>query len=339
LSETGRQQRGRDEPDGAPSGLSAVVDVGRLAGKVLLSSPTAFLAYAGVGLYVIGLVRTVGVLHAENIPITRGLPLAPLQDYLVRGLAVVVTPQTFMYILVIGLMLAFASMDLVPGIVAGRRVAPDDDNDASGTDLPALSAPAVSPRSSGKPEVFFPPAFGLVLIAAVILVPLAQWLPFVPGAAVAAWAFFSLLDMAEQPTVDTARFAIYVAALLGSLSLAWAMHAYFHPSSLDIATITPKKGKAWSASLLYSTNQMLYVLGKEDRESGHRRIEEIPVESLKSVEIIDGPPRNFNTVADLLGIRLWRYTEENGKPHIERSPPHLQPVWDKLKPPWEWSFP
>jgi hypothetical protein len=321
----GKQAEGAPTRRGTASG-----DVG----KLLLSHAPALLAFAAVGLYVIGLIRTVGILQAEHIPVTRGLPLAPLQDYFLRGLAVVVTPQTFLYILLLGVLSASFFAPLLAGVLLGQgsQALPEEPATNAVPDSPALVSPG-----RRRPLDSLPVA--LCAIGVLVLVPLADWLPILPGATVAALALVALMKSYGGSALPSAgRLAACVAVIFASLFWAWGMRAYFHPPPLDIATVTMKDGEAWSASLVYATGQLLYVVGEKDRASDHRHIKAVPIASVRSVEIIDGSPRSFKTVAELLGLRLWRLTYDEDKP-FERSPSNLSGPLHDVKPPWEWSLP
>jgi hypothetical protein len=62
---------------------------------------TSITAIAGVSFYVVGIAQRLAVLHADHVPVSRGLPLIALQDYLAQGLAIVLSPGTL--VLLVGL--------------------------------------------------------------------------------------------------------------------------------------------------------------------------------------------------------------------------------------------
>lgn len=327
-------ERAAGKPTSVQDWLSFAGDLGGQVGKVLLSHASSVLAFAGVGLYVIGVVRTIGILEAEDIPVSRGLPLAPLQDYLLRGLAVVVTPQALFSIVVIGAGLTFIILGFSPDLSSGSdsHEPPESpsrrESGLLGATVAALDALKRAIASIGLP---------LIAAAMLLIVPVAEWLPVIPGAAGVGFALvgLSMFAKGDATAQGEKHQGVLVAGLLASLFLAWAMYAYFHPPPLDLARISTEDGKTRNAKLLYSSNEVLYLVGSEDEKSGHRRIEEIPFDSVRSVEISDGTPRRFRNIPELLGIRFWRYSESDGKIELERSPPADSSPWDAFDLPWE----
>lgn len=291
----------RESPDSfAKTWATTVANLGKTVSTPLLKHATLTVALSGAVLYLIGVVRTVGVLKAEGIPLTRGLPIVPLQDYLLRGLSVVANPQIF-----------FGFCFVLLG--ATLLIAVDEQKAQGGSQARPNRREANWPTLAlGLALLFFP----------VLVVPIAEWVPLVPGAAAAAFCTvqLGLFGSSDGPGRNLQPVG-YVAGLLVSLALAFGMRAYFNPPPLETARITSVSGKTWKAKLLLDTGDTLYLVGQKDLRTGHRNVQDLPASSFRSVEISDGLPRDFKTVPELFGIRLWRYWEDDdGGLHIERSP-------------------
>jgi len=282
------------------------------AGKPLVKHASLTVAISAALLYLIGVIRTAGVLRIEDIPLTRGLTIVPLQDYLLRGLSVVAQPQIlfgFGFIL-------FGSTVLIASAETQREFLEEKAKEEKGSaeiDIP------------NKEDVFqsmrWAAGLGVVFILIPVLVfPVAEWLPMLPATLLAVFCLVQLHRWSSTSTQDSPPVG-YVMGLLAALAMAWALKAYFDPPPLETATITELDGKQWKARLLLGTGDTLYVLGQRDPQTNHRAIRGIPIASVQSVEVSDGPTRNFKTVPELLGIPLVRFWEdENGELHIESTP-------------------
>lgn len=230
---------GAERPPLLKAWLSIVEYLGRSIGRTLLSHASLVLAVSGIGLYLIGVVRTVGILRAEGIPIARGLPVVALQDYLLRGLSVVAKPQTLLVLLTLLTMVTFVIA------IADRREGEDKELGKLISRLTVLFSTAI------------------LLIVSMALIPVAEWLPMLPGAVGAIFCIARLDRLkSHAPSGRSPRTVHYVAGLFCSLAFALGMRAYFFPPPLDQVRIVDQGGDVHIANLFYGTGPTLYTVGE-----------------------------------------------------------------------------
>jgi len=269
---------------------------------ISLSDATAVLALGGVALYVVGLVRTIGLLRADGVDVKRGIPLAPLQDYLLRGLGVIVAPSSLEYMAVGGLLLALVltSPRWRPLIAQGRSA------EHAGDILVALGAiavmqlgliPTVADQLALLPLMLIPGSFAL-FVSPAELIPLVVPIVFLGAAAEIASRRGVLPDDWRSWTRSHARVA--TAGVAAWLLLTTLLAAYLIPPPLDRATIETTSGEHLAGDLLTLTGSAAYLI-----EDGKRaRIRVIPTASMRSLWMSSGRPRHYRSIADRIGIHI-----------------------------------
>lgn len=269
-----------------------VVQLAKSIGQPLLSHGPLAIALSGIGLYVIGVVRTVGILRAEDIPFSRGLPIVQLQDYLLRGMSVLARPQLLfgltILLLIVTLLLAMGNLRAEKGIPAGS------------------AAPLVLP-------------FLAFMGIGVALIPVAEWASLVPGVVIGITCLVKLDRGAQEGKSRTA--ALLTLGVFFGFALSMGTRAFFAPPPLDRAVITEVSGDVREGRLLYQSGSALYLAGGMDPENGHRLVEVLPTSSLTSVLVKDGEKRHLKTAPEMLGwsfYRLWE--DDNSELHFEPSP-------------------
>lgn len=267
-------------------------------GRPLAAHVPSVLALSGIGLYLLGVIRIVGILRAEDIPVTRGLPLLELQDYLLRGLTLTVRPQLLVMLAVFLVLITYVLAIGNWWRERGREARAFE----MGVDWIVLLT--------------------LFVLVPVFLFPLAEWLSMVPGLALAI-VCVAKLERHNRVTVaaTSPRAAFLVVGFFLSLGIAIAGRAYYYPPPLDTVTITRAPATHSSSRLLYESGGVLYLVGPRSESGGNRGIEAVPSSSLQSFEIRDGEARNFQTLPELLGLHLYRiWEDDNSGLHLESTP-------------------
>ncbi|HEU4702037.1 MAG TPA: hypothetical protein VFS37_06095 [Conexibacter sp.] len=271
--------------------------------RLSLADVTALLALGGVALYVVGLVRTVGLLHAEGVDVTRGVPLAPLQDYLLRGLGVVVAPRSLLQIAIAVLLLGVA-------ITSARWAALVDEEGGSSENVQnilfglfylALVGLGFTPFLTDNLELA---PLLVVPFSFVLIVPPVEWIPaIVPtvlAVAVAWLAKLSGLLGDELGTWSRAHARVAAAAIAAWLLVAALLSAYLAPPPLDRARIETTSGERLAGGLLTLTASAAYLV----EDGAAARIRVIPVASMRSLWVSEGRPRHYRSIAEQLGADL-----------------------------------
>jgi hypothetical protein len=264
---------------------------GRWLTRVLrLRHTTAFLAIGALVLYGVGLVRTIGLLHAEGIETTRGVPLAPLQDYLVRGISVMATPATL------------ATMVMIGGIVVLALV------------LPEWLRSRVS-RQRARHRETTPQEFGGILFTATVATtgpfllffPLAETAPTVgPLAFVVsgfAWALYTGRFPHNWVGWTRAHSRAVAAGFLLTFLASALLLAYFAPPPIDEVTIRTSAGGHVTGSLVALTGSAIYVVPQTEEDG---TVTVIPLARVTSLVIADGPRRTFRTLPEIMGLHIGR---------------------------------
>lgn len=271
--------------------------------RLSLADATALLAVGGVALYIVGLVRTVGLLHAEGVDVTRAIPLAPLQDYLLRGLGVIVTPGSLLQIAIAGLLLAAALTSARWGALFHGG---DDPSETVWNILFGLFGlallglgfiPFLADDLVLTPLLVIPFSF-------VLLVPPVEWIPVVvPTAlavAAAALAAWSGRPPDEWGAWSRGHARVAAATIAAWLLVAALLDAYLAPPPLDRARIETTSGERLTGGLLTLTGSLAYVVEDGEKE----RIRVIPVADMRSLWVSEGRPRHYRSIAEQIGIDL-----------------------------------
>jgi hypothetical protein len=304
---------------------------GRTLAETSLKNVATIFALAGLLFYVVGLARRVAILEAEGIPTSRGLPLTSLQDYLLQGLAVIIDPNTLgaiaVWVLVIGAIL------VSPGLAVRVKatfadVSHEENADAQTTGEPQTSngaeesAPATADqgplwkrRVRGLVSGFFLAVFWAAVLyivifiaAGIIYLPFAAWVPLVLSFLVAVIVIaVSKLRVLRVPPWRTWTHvhARLVGATLVAMVLIYVLtRIVLAPPPLDTATLHLKSGRECAGGLLASTNNALYLVDRSP-QTGAAKIRAFPVGQLASLEIAEGPPRRYASLA-----HEWGWTDK-----------------------------
>lgn len=290
---TRQPRRGITPADIWEAWRDTTLELAKDLGRPFLSHGPFALALSGIGLYILGIVRMVGILHAEDVPISRGLPLLSLQDYFLRGLSLIARPQLWFAVAVIVLVLTamVAMSNLRESLKMSARF-----------DLP-LAAPMV-----------FTMALGLGFI------PLAEWACLLPGVTI---SFICLAKLnREGDTRQGSRAAsLLTFGVFFGFALSTGARAYFVPPPLDNVVITNTSGEVREAKLLYQSSSSLYVVGRRDPYTKQRTVELLPISNFPRIVIRDGEFEISRTIPELLGLHFYRiWEDDNSGIHFEPSP-------------------
>jgi hypothetical protein len=286
--------------------LTTMKVMGSAIGKALRDHLSAWIAVGGISLYLIGVIRTAGILTAEHIPVSRGLPVVELPDYLLRGLSVVLATQTLL--LFSGLLLG------VPVLLAAQE------RDAR------LKASKTTPSTHGvdvtvswlQPTLAAVGGAFLVLLM-VAIYPLAEWAPMIMGFVISMTSVIKLGTRKAGTLGSDRSVGRWVALLVFGVVLAWGMRAYFDPPPLDLIRITYQDGRTETRRIFFSSGQAFYLVGAEGKGT-HRNLRVVPTASTRSAVLMDGSRRYFKTVPELLGLSFYRlWEDEQSNLHFEPS--------------------
>ncbi|HEY3830443.1 MAG TPA: hypothetical protein VGL57_14715 [Solirubrobacteraceae bacterium] len=324
--------------------IAGVVDFGRQLGELTFANVAALSALTATVLYVIGLVRRIGQLHAEDVSTTRGLGLSSLQDYLLEGLAVIVNPTIAFRLAVVAVLAAAAfvgaklastpAADRIARWWGGGETSLEAGAEADGT----LSAAAAGSDDSanGSNSRLIRGVWGLGAAGLTLLIPVAEWGPPIAVAvAAAALVYFNLrfelltINGWRTWSVNHARASVLTAVVM--LSALAALYAYFDPPPLDQATIYTSNDQVIKGKLLAESNGLVYLVGTRDRDH-QAGILAIPLTSVARMRVSVGEPRFYKTIPELLelpkelGVPFWR-VELNGSqlPRFSRTGTHAHP--------------
>jgi hypothetical protein len=275
-------------------------------GEVTLTNLAAISALTAIMLYVTGLLRRVAQLHAEGVATTRGLAFSSLQDYLVEGLAVIVSPKTAVLILFIvccGLAAFFLPrlaplVDDVPAYPDAdeeRAVQPDDelDNELDGASPNRRRQQGVG--SKRRVRWFRPLVIGAIFVPCVLcvlFVPLAVWGPLVVaaaplGALVYINSQYHILNFNSWSEWSMVHARSTVAAVGATFALMAALYSYCDPPPLNRAVIRTARGRQVTGGLLAESSGLVYLVGP--RDSDHRaEILALPLADVAVIHIEEG---------------------------------------------------
>lgn len=296
-------------------------DLQLLLRSLTLANATAFLALGALVLYVVGVVRTIGLLHAEGVTTARGVPLVPIQDYLLRGLGVVTDPGRLNGVLIVAAVLAFP------------LVLPDPDDEAATDDEHDEDAPGVpAPRPTWRARIrriavlaWTHPVMALALTATVIvglLTPAAQWLPVVGAIGIIGailWAAVHLELLPADPVRWRRPHRRAVTGVMLAVTLVMVLlAAYLRPPPIQRVRIELAPGsRPLVGKLLAVTDSLVYYLPMRRDRSDAPAIRAIPLGRVTALNVTDGPARRFLTIPQKLGLRLWHF---DGDGNLRRDP-------------------
>lgn len=299
----------RSGPDRPPD-----TELERIVRSLRITHVTALLALGAVGLYAVGVVRTIGLLHAEGVATTRGIPLVPLQDYLVRGLSVVLTLNAVLELAFFGLVIVL--------VLESPRIARSVARRATGTGplRESVFRPfAVLLRS----RTWVVGAAGALLLS-VLFVPVAEWAPAVLAytfafgtAAFAVRRGLSLDPRRWQP----AHARVAGAVVVGYILIALLGNAYLTPPPIDRVVIRTSDGATLAGKLLAVSGGVVYMAGASPARRGRPAITALPIGRVATMQIAGGQPRAHRTLFESIGIRFWRFDWGDPGAGLHRSPP------------------
>jgi hypothetical protein len=305
-----------------------VARIARAAARFTFANVAGLLAIAGLLFYAIGILQWVAVLHAEHVPVERGLGLTPFQDYFVHGLAAALDPKALPFLAGLGLGLAA----LTVYVSLRPRFAPSVDMAAEALTEPTAADATTTAMQPPLPEreqvqptrktrkldrglrvVSSATALlGLLVVAAalsfvvlpVLFVPVAKW-----GAQVllvlSLFIAFILWHSFGAPTVIDAwkrEHALAFAAIVVTIGAVYSLaKTWFIPPPLSMARIVTTRGtRLGPAPLLGTSDTAVYVLSSVTGSA--RTIDVIPMSAIAVMTIEPGPPRHYRTLPELLGL-------------------------------------
>lgn len=279
--------------------------VARRLGKLTAQNVTAMSAVTVLILYLIGLVRRIGQLHAEGISPIRGLPLLPLQRYFVDGTSVMLNPGTLGLLFMVGLATTLA-LNLPTAVKMMEALQADEAGE------PATRSPIRAALQRVVDRVLM--AIGVVVVllypfAVLLLVPVAEWLPVLAGATPLFVLTFAVAASGVTWSDWSDRHGRLIAlALALTFVLAVGLSAYFHPPSYDRVVILTTDHRRVAGPLIAQADGFMYVAGKpvDQRRGEERTIIAVPAARVASARVSKGSDRYWKTVPELACIRFWR---------------------------------
>ena len=250
---------------------------------------TALLALGALALYVVGVVRTVGVLHAEGVETLRGIPLVPLQDYLLRGLGVLASPTTAA---------ALVALVALAALLVARQ--PPERG------LLEVRAPRAAQTGSKRADAAVRAFAILMLLFFSLFMPFSSWVPVYAAFAVAAIGGLFFGVQAPDPRTLVIQHPQELAAMLvGGVLTAALLTAYLWPPPMDRATIRTTDGAHRVGKLIANGDGVAYVLAAASHDR-HPAVYAIPFARIVSLRIVNGPPHRDRTLANVLGLSTWQ---------------------------------
>ena len=273
-------------------------------GKVTVKNATATTAAGLVVIYLVGVLRALGQLSAEDVSPVRALFLRPLQDYFVDGLAVILNPETIALVLV-----------TTAGVVLALRAAgsPFSDRPASTRKKTQEAKTSASIFRAGF-------SLGFVVVAGGVLVlvmPLANWMPFVVGA-IPLYVLLGLIAKSEGQDDTFGEWSskhrrLMALTLVTCFVLAVGIRAFAAPTPLDRAVIRTTDHRIMRADLIAHANGFFYLAGARVAvPSGkERQIIAVPAEHIARVRLYKGN-RYWKNLLELVCVRFYRYDPASG---------------------------
>jgi hypothetical protein len=311
------------------------------------SGLTAVLALAGVACYAVGIAQKIGVLDAEHVPLSAGIPLFALQDYFVQGLATVTSPRTLGDLALLT-MFCFAIVLLSPAGVRAwsSKAAPADAPGEPATqDVPGAATPAPAPpESASSGKSFFKGPLGIVLlilygiivwygIVIVALEPLAVWGPSV-AVVVPVVLSAGLLVAPRSPlrprslrSWSSAHAGLTAATVVAMVVIHAAVKAYYVPAPLPDVTVQTTTGPTHFGRLLADDDGSVYLIPDPPLGRGEPTITVIPTTSIAKLVIRPGEARSYKTVPQLLGFDTGVFrVRHQGSLHVGYCV-WIKPLW------------
>ena len=349
------------EADAIAEIARVVIAAGEKLGKLTLANVTTVFALAALVFYVVGLFRRMAQLHDVGVPIGRGVPLLPLQDYLISGLAVIVNPYNLPTLLWIAL-LASVVLGLPTGaaVLSQFRGNSDEGKPSSRSQAPIVQGapPTSGPRENAgasdkedrdggshaaKDTTLLGRAFGWLILAiivsfpigVVLLIPVATWAPLVAFPVVVIVLLLLNARYGAVPLLTPQRWSklharVVASVFLVALSALGALVVWFNPPPLDKVTIRRVQDSAVTGPLVAQANGVVYVAGGRNNTDEAADVIAVPLGRIASIRITDGVRPYRKTVPELLGIRFWRAEQDSdGNWHLERTSTGGS-LWDQL---------
>lgn len=260
-----------------------------------LANAAVVLAAATALIYTIGLIRTMAQLHAEHVQTLRALPLSPLQEYFIAGLAVVLSPSALLLFALVFVLLA-----AIHAFFAFAATVPEPEPSLAKSlidDLRKFADGGPSWREIGSTVLLGLSGF---LLAALWLLAVPLLYLKLSAVALAVLAPFVFVSPGSTPASRKrqARLATVVAIVMtGSLISAIL---YLAPPALDRVTIRATNGHYVRAKLLAQTSSMIYLVGRDDH--GDAAVTAFPTARIARMEIVHGPKRHDRSLSDVLGL-------------------------------------
>jgi len=327
-----------DEPEAAeaarPREHQALVEAtrfllgfGRKLGNATLGNVTAIFAVLAVGFYLIGIVRRTAQLHEIGVPTSRGVPLFPLQDYLVSGLAVIINPTN----LKILIWVAFGGVTILvlPKVVT--FVAELFANRGSGEGVAERFDDGCEEESdhfSDDEDRFIPLVIGPAAFVAVIaLVPAAIWFPFVAtGVATVGLLLlnrrYRVVPLKAPGSWSPLQARIVACAFLVMCVGFFLLSVWFYPPPLDDVRVRLTENTERTGHLIAQVNGTIYFAAQRRNRYDETDVIAVPLARIKSFRISAGSHAYHRTLPEILGVRFWRVAlNSRGEIHLRRTPP------------------
>ncbi len=317
-------------------------------GRLTLTNVTTVFALGVLVLYLIGVVRRIAQLHDVGVSTSRGVPLAPLQDYLVSGLGVIVNPATlgllFIVVFVTVVILAApkaAEMfrEAVERVLAsyGTGDEPPDDGRADEPDEPNPGKGSrLSPRASRILRAVASVGGGVAvwgsIVACVLVVPWRYWVAFAAVAAIAAVLLalnrrYAVVPVSKPTSWERHHARVMASTFLGLTLIFGLLVAVMMPRPLDRVVVRPLKGKTITGPLLAQANGAIYVADARRDSRTQASVTAIPLGRIQSFHVEDGPLPHYKTLPEMVGVRFWRVNEDGD---LVRSTRPNRPLWEQI---------
>jgi len=231
----------------------------------------AFLAFGVAVLYLLGVVTTIGALRASGVDARQGLPLVPLEDHLLRGVSILVSP----WMAAVAAWLAVVYLGASSAVTSSRS-----QSGPFGSAIGRRVYSVVLLALAGFLAVALP--WGLVLLLALF---------------VGIWIIGMVIPRRLGGPWGARVAEVYVIAMLVAWLLTSGLDAYFRSDPFPKATIRTKDGTI-EGTLVGSNGGLIYLA--PDGERGLYRA--IPVDRVVDLVVVKQKRPKEPSVLNLIGV-------------------------------------
>lgn len=265
--------------------------VARSAPTVASSIP-ALLALGALGIYLVGILQAVGMLRATGVDTYRALAFSSLQDYFLRGVAILLGTTGGLLVLCLGAVGGY----WVFGNRASETIAPPKPSEGwigrlgSGATYLVLAVLVLA-----LPVAVTVPVFGVV-VAVVVAIAGARRVGLLPS------------DLSE--VVDSLPRRLVVAFVGAIVLLATGVQAYVAPLNHEYARVRLSTNKVIAGEYVGAKDGMVYLAGKRPSHESvgnprQRSMRAIPIARIAELRV-SKEARYYRTALETIGVPFLR---------------------------------